>query len=108
MTSELRELSERWFRAWLESDDTMVERLAAEDYSYVAPSGQVMDREAILKVIRSPSYRLDHGSRTEVVVRPLGREAADLLNTSLVSSSRQKASRLRSSAIDCCSAIDHM
>ena len=76
MSSELRELSERWFQAWLANDDSTVERLAAEDYSYVAPSGLVMDREAILKVIRSPSYRLDNGSRTEVVVRLLGEEAA--------------------------------
>jgi hypothetical protein len=66
----------RWFQAWLEKDAATVERLAAEDYVYIAPSGLVLDRQAILGIIRSPSYRLDQGTRTEVVVRPLGHEAA--------------------------------
>jgi uncharacterized protein (TIGR02246 family) len=76
MVSELRGLSERWFQAWLEKDAATVERLAAEDYLYVAPSGMILDRQAILAIIRSPSYRLDQGTRTEVVVRPLGQDAA--------------------------------
>lgn len=70
MLSELLDLSERWFQAWQKKDAATVERLAAEDYIYIAPSGLVLDREAILAVIRSPTYRLDHGTRTEVVVRP--------------------------------------
>jgi hypothetical protein len=53
-----------------------VERLAADDYIYVAPNGSTLDRQAILAIIRSPSYRLDHGRRTEVVVRALGHNAA--------------------------------
>jgi hypothetical protein len=53
-----------------------VERLAADDYIYVAPNGSILDRQAILAIIRSPSYRLDHGRRTEVVVRAVGHEAA--------------------------------
>ena len=76
MLSELRGLSEHWFRAWLEKDAATVERLAAADYIYVAPNGSTLDRLAILAIIRSPSYRLDHGTRTEVVVRALGQEAA--------------------------------
>lgn len=76
MSSELYDLSERWFQAWLEKDAVTVERLVAEDYLYVAPSGLVLDRQAILGIIRSPSYRLDRGTRTGVVVRPLGQEAA--------------------------------
>jgi uncharacterized protein (TIGR02246 family) len=75
MLSELHGLSERWFQAWLEKDVATVERLAAQDYLYVAPSGSVLDRQAILEIIRSPSYRLDHGTRTEVVVRTLGQDA---------------------------------
>jgi hypothetical protein len=62
MRSELLDVSERWFQAWLDKDAGVVERLAAQD-------------EAILKVIRSPGYKLDHGTRTEVVVRLLGRDA---------------------------------
>jgi hypothetical protein len=76
MSSELLNLSECWFRAWLEKDAATVERLAAEDYVYISPNGAVLDRQAILAVIRSPSYRLDHGTRTDVVVRVMGNEAA--------------------------------
>ena len=76
MSSELQGLSERWFQAWLDKDAATVERLAAEDYVYIGPSGLVLDRQAILAVVRSPSYRLDHGTRTEVVVRAVGQEAA--------------------------------
>jgi ketosteroid isomerase-like protein len=76
MSSELYGLSERWFQAWLEKDAATVEKLAAEDYIYIAPTGLAFDRAAILGIIRSPGYRLDHGARTEVVVRPLGHDAA--------------------------------
>jgi uncharacterized protein (TIGR02246 family) len=76
MFSELHDLSERWFQAWLQKDAATVERLMAEDYLYIAPSGLVLDRQAIQGIIRSPSYRLDHGTRTEVVVRAVGQEAA--------------------------------
>ena len=76
MLSELHDLSERWFQAWLEKDAETVERLMAEDYLYIAPSGAVLDRQAILAIIRSPSYRLEQGKRSEVVVRALGAEAA--------------------------------
>ena len=76
MSTELLGLSERWYQAWLEKDATTVGRLMAEDYLYVGPNGMTLDRQAILAIIGSPSYRLDHGTRTEVVVRALGQEAA--------------------------------
>jgi uncharacterized protein (TIGR02246 family) len=76
MVSELHDLGERWFQAWLDRDAATVERLMAEDYLYVGPTGLILDRQAILAIIRSPSYRLDHGTRTEVVIRALGPEAA--------------------------------
>jgi uncharacterized protein (TIGR02246 family) len=76
MLSELHDLSERWFQAWLDKDAATIERLAADDYHYVGPSGLVLDRQAILTIVRSPSYRLDQGSRSEVVVRALGDDAA--------------------------------
>jgi uncharacterized protein (TIGR02246 family) len=76
MLSEVRRLSERWNLAWLEKDAATVEQLMAEDYHYVAPNGLVLDRQAILAIIGSPSYRLDYATRTEVVVRALGHEAA--------------------------------
>jgi uncharacterized protein (TIGR02246 family) len=76
MTSELHNLSGRWFQAWLEKDAATVERLAAEDYLYVSPNGSKLDRRAILAIIRSPSYRLNRGTRTEIVVRAVGHDAA--------------------------------
>jgi uncharacterized protein (TIGR02246 family) len=76
MVSELHGLSERWFQAWLEKDAATVERLMADDYLYIGPSGLVLDHQAILAVVRSPSYRLEQGTRTEVVVRAVGHEAA--------------------------------
>jgi hypothetical protein len=76
MASELHDLSERWFQAWLEKDAATIERLAAQDYVYVAPSGAVLDRRAVLGIIGSASYRLDRGTRTDIVVRALGHDAA--------------------------------
>jgi hypothetical protein len=75
MLADLQALSEQWFQAWLEKDAAVVDRLAAEDYVYVSPGGLILDRQAILTIIRSPSYRLDRGSRSEVVVRPVGESA---------------------------------
>ena len=76
MVTEVGDLSERWYQAWLEKDATTVESLMSDDYLYVSPNGLTLDRQAILAVIGSPSYRLDHGTRTEIVVRALGRDAA--------------------------------
>ena len=76
MLTDLESLNERWFQAWLDKDAATVERLAAEDYVYIGPNGLVLDRQAILAIVRSPSYRLDHGNRSEIVVRALGDSAA--------------------------------
>jgi hypothetical protein len=76
VTFELEQLNQRWNRAWLEKDASTVERLTADDYVYVGPTGQVVDREVILRIIRSPGYRLHHWTRSNVVVRMLGDSAA--------------------------------
>jgi uncharacterized protein (TIGR02246 family) len=76
MLPELHDLNERWNRAWFQKDAATVERLMADDYFYIGPNGMVLDRQAILAIIRSPTYRLDQGAHTEVVVRPIGRDAA--------------------------------
>jgi ketosteroid isomerase-like protein len=76
MLTEVHTLNQRWNQAWFDKDTTTVERLMAEDYIYIGPNGLVLDRQAILGIIRSPSYRLDHGANTEVVVRALGHDAA--------------------------------
>lgn len=76
MTTELQALNDAWYAAWFAKDDGTVDRLMAADYVYVAPTGMILDRAAILGIIRSPSYRLDRGGRTEVVFRPLGADCA--------------------------------
>jgi hypothetical protein len=76
MVSELHDLNERWNRAWFDKDAATVEHLSADDYLYIAPNGLTLDRDAILRIIRSPGYRLDHGTHTEVSVRALGADAA--------------------------------
>jgi hypothetical protein len=76
VASDLEQLMERWNRAWLEKDGATVERLMADDYIYVAPTGQALDHKAIVGIIRSPGYRLHHWTRTNVIVRMLGDSAA--------------------------------
>lgn len=76
MATTLEDVCEQWYRAWFEKDAATVERLMAADYVYIGPAGLVLDRQAILGIIRSPGYRLDHGTRTEVIIRRLGDEAA--------------------------------
>src|SRR5450432_4027711 len=76
VTTDLEHLNEIWNRAWLERDATLVEKLMADDYLYIAPNGALLDRQAILNVIKSPSYRLDHSTRTPVLIKPVGADAA--------------------------------
>jgi hypothetical protein len=76
MLSELQGLNARWNQAWLETDAVTADHLMADDYIYVAPNGMVLDRQAAFGIPRSPSYRLDCGTRTEVVGRAMGPEAA--------------------------------
>jgi hypothetical protein len=76
MTADLEHLNQIWNQAWLEGDADLVEKLMADDYLYIAPNGQVLDRETILNVIKSPSYRLDSSTRTPVVIKAAGADAA--------------------------------
>jgi uncharacterized protein (TIGR02246 family) len=66
MTEEIERLNDVWFKAWFEKDAATVDALMTPDYEYVGPNGQVMDRATILRIIRSPTYALTSGSRTEV------------------------------------------
>jgi hypothetical protein len=75
MIAELERLNETWTKAWFDKDDRTIENLAASDYLYICPNGQMLDRAGLLGIIRSPSYRLHHGGRTEVSIKPLGSEA---------------------------------
>ena len=82
MTAELERLNQIWEQAWLDKDAALVDQMMADEYLYIAPNGQMLDREAILNIIRSPSYHLDKGTRTEVIVKPAGEDAAVVVDRS--------------------------
>ena len=76
MEADLEHLNQIWNRAWLEKDVALVEKLMAEDYLYIAPNGKLLDRKAILNIIKSPSYRLDSSTRTPFVIKSVGVDSA--------------------------------
>jgi len=80
LENDLIIFNEQWIRAWFEKDYAAVELLMAEDYVYIAPNGRVLDRSTILSIIRSPSYTLYSGARSEIKVRLLGEGAALVRN----------------------------
>ena len=73
---DVERLNEIWNRAWLEKDAALIEKLMADDYVYIAPNGKVIDRRTILNVIKSTSYHLEYSTRTPVLVKPAGGDAA--------------------------------
>ena len=82
VTADLEHLNQIWEQAWLDKDAALIENLTADEYLYIAPNGQILDRSAILKIIRSPSYHLDKGTRTEVIVKPVGTDTAVVVHRS--------------------------
>jgi len=76
VNADLQQLNQIWNRAWLEKDAALVEKLMAAEYVYITPNGQLLDRQAILKIIGSPSYQLDRSSRTELSTKPIGDDGA--------------------------------
>ena len=72
MSNDPVELTSVWFDAWRTRDATAVERMIAADYACVAPNGAVMDREAILAIIKDPSYEIVAGVHTDVAFVQLG------------------------------------
>jgi hypothetical protein len=63
---EIERLNHEWINAWLAKDVDAIEARMAPEYTYIAPNGQVVDRERILAVVRSPAYRLDRATSSEV------------------------------------------
>jgi hypothetical protein len=76
----LEQLRKTWNAAWLENDAATVDKLMAAEYAYIAPNGQVLDRSAIMGVIRSPSYKINSGTWTELQAPLLSKDAAILLD----------------------------
>lgn len=66
MKAELERMNHAWIDAWLAKDVAAIEARMAAEYTYIAPNGQVLDRERILAIVRSPSYRLDRAASSEV------------------------------------------
>ena len=80
MAEDARVANDQWNAAWLTKDVAAVESLAADDYVYIGPQGQVLDRVAILEIVRSKSYRLVRGSWTELSISRLGSDSALVLD----------------------------
>jgi ketosteroid isomerase-like protein len=77
--TELEALDKTWYKAWFDRDAARVERMMGPDYVYIAPNGQLLDREGTLAIVRSPTYRIYEGSRTVVDVKPVGNDSAAVI-----------------------------
>lgn len=80
LQSQLEALNQAWSQAWIDRDAEYVDAAMTPDFTYVAPNGQVLDRAMMMRIIKSPGYRLDSGSRTEVSVLPIGARAAAVIS----------------------------
>jgi hypothetical protein len=80
LRQELDHLRKTWNTAWLENDSATVDKLMAPEYVYIAASGLVLDRSAILGVILSPSYKLHHAGWSEVQIILLSDSAAVIID----------------------------
>ena len=80
LREELDQLRKTWNTAWLENDSATVGKLMAPEYVYIAASGLVLDRSAILGVILSPSYKIHHGTWTEVQINLFSGDAAMIID----------------------------
>lgn len=72
MANDPATLTSAWFDAWRTKDASAIEGMIAPDYVYVAPNGAVMDRDAIVAIIRDPTYGITDGTHTDVAVMSLG------------------------------------
>lgn len=76
----LQELNRAWMRAWFEKDAAAVERMMSESYFYVAANGMILDRDALLRVIKSPTYKLVRADVSEERVIDVAPGVAALLH----------------------------
>jgi uncharacterized protein (TIGR02246 family) len=84
--AEIERLHHAWIAAWLAKDAAAIDARMAPEYTYVGPDGRVMDRERILAIIRSPGYRLDRATSSEIHVTQF-KDSAILLRRSQASGS---------------------
>jgi ketosteroid isomerase-like protein len=76
MKRDPAQMAANWFAGWKAKDAAAIERMMHADYVYVAPNGAVMSRDAILGIIRDPSYAITDGGHSEVIVTLLGADVA--------------------------------
>jgi ketosteroid isomerase-like protein len=80
MDDELERAYARWNNAWLTKDAAAVADIAAADYAYIGPFGQVLDKDDILEIVHAPSYQLVSGSWTGTAFDRLAADAALVLD----------------------------
>jgi hypothetical protein len=95
----LKLLNDAWNKAWLEKDVAAVERMRGLAHVYIDPNGQVLNRRAILAIIRYPSYHLIWGTRTEVSAKALGEAAALAMHRWQGEGARLEASLLKTTTV---------
>lgn len=76
MQDDLDRLIAAWRDAWFTKDASAIAQMMAEDYVYVGPNGAILDRAAILQIVRDPSYGLTGGTHGETVVVRIGKGVA--------------------------------
>ncbi|HKB79100.1 MAG TPA: nuclear transport factor 2 family protein [Thermoanaerobaculia bacterium] len=79
---DIERLHQAWITAWLENDAETIGKMMTAEYVYVAPNGKVLEREAILAIVRSPTYRLDRAPKSRSRVFPLAPGAVVLVHHS--------------------------
>lgn len=76
MSRDPLQLTAAWFEGWRTRNAAAIEAMMAAEYAYVAPNGALMSRDAILAIIRDPTYGITEGQHTEVHMTPLGNDVA--------------------------------
>ncbi|HEY0378442.1 MAG TPA: nuclear transport factor 2 family protein [Pyrinomonadaceae bacterium] len=69
---EVRALMRRWDDALVNRNFEFIDSILAEDFTYIAASGQVQNKAELLASIRSPELRIAASSSSNVVVRLYG------------------------------------
>ena len=76
MRADIEALMTAWQDAWFAKNGRAIADMMTDDYTYVAPSGAVMDRATILGVVNDATYALSGGAHSETAVTMLGEGAA--------------------------------